>query len=61
MCNVTSSQYKYSQLVHGKLEVKAISSASNPPLIWMRNVDDTFVVIDKDRAQEFGSPHQDYR
>ena len=34
-------------------EVKAITSASHLPRIWMRYVDDTFVVIDKDRAQDF--------
>ena len=34
-------------------EVKAITPASQPPRIWMRYVDDTFVVIDKDRAQDF--------
>ena len=34
-------------------EVKAITSASHPPRICMRYVNDTFVVIDNDRAQDF--------
>ena len=34
-------------------EVRAITSASHPPSVWMRYVDDTFVVIEKDRAQQF--------
>ena len=34
-------------------EVKAITSTSHPPRICLRYVDDTFVVIDKDRAQDF--------
>ena len=34
-------------------EVKPITSAPHPPCIWMRYVDDTFVVIDKDREQDF--------
>ena len=34
-------------------EVKAIISASHPPRVWMRFVDDTLVVIEKDRAHEF--------
>ena len=34
-------------------EVTAITSASYPASVWMRYVDDTFVVIEKDHAQEF--------
>ena len=34
-------------------EVKAITSVPLPPRVWMRYVDDTFVVINKDYAQQF--------
>ena len=36
-----------------KFEFKLITSASHPPRVWMQFVDDTFVVIEKDCAQEF--------
>ena len=34
-------------------ETKAISSAVHPPSIWKRFVDDTFVVIESSRKEEF--------
>ena len=34
-------------------ETKAISSAAHPPSIWRRFVDDTFVVIESSRKEEF--------
>ena len=34
-------------------ETKAISSATNPPSTWKRFVDDTFVVIESSRKEEF--------
>ena len=34
-------------------ETKAISSAVHPPSIWERFVDDTFVVIESSRKEEF--------
>ena len=34
-------------------EWEALKSAKQPPRVWMRYVDDTFVVIKKDFAQEF--------
>ena len=34
-------------------EIKAISSAVHPPSIWKRFVDDTFVVIESSRKEEF--------
>ena len=34
-------------------ETKAISSAVHPPNIWKRFVDDTFVVIESSRKEEF--------
>ena len=34
-------------------ELEALKSAKQPPRVWMRYVDDTFVVIKKDFAQEF--------
>ena len=34
-------------------ELEALKSAKQPPRVWRRYVDDTFVVIKKDFAQEF--------
>ena len=34
-------------------EIKAISSAVHPPSLWRRFVDDTFVVIESSRKEEF--------
>ena len=34
-------------------EIKAISSAVHPPTMWKRFVDDTFVVIESSRKEEF--------
>ena len=34
-------------------ETKAISSAVHPPSMWKRFVDDTFVVIESSRKEEF--------
>ena len=34
-------------------EIKAINSAVDPPRIWKRFVDDTFVVIDYARKEKF--------
>ena len=34
-------------------EIKAINSAVDPPRIWKRFVDDTFVVIDSTRKENF--------
>ena len=34
-------------------ELEAIKSATHPPRVWMRYVDDTFVVINKSNSQQF--------
>ena len=34
-------------------EVKAISTAQNPPKMWKRYVDDTFVILDSTKIEEF--------
>ena len=34
-------------------EQKALRSASVSPKVWYRYVDDTYVVINKDKVQEF--------
>ena len=34
-------------------EIKAISSVVHPPSLWRRFVDDTFVVIESSRKEEF--------
>ena len=34
-------------------EIRGISSAVHPPSIWKRFVDDTFVVIESSRKEEF--------
>ncbi|XP_072028106.1 uncharacterized protein [Amphiura filiformis] len=34
-------------------ENKALTSTADPPRIWLRYVDDTFVVINKDKVQQF--------
>ena len=41
------------QPLHGGFETKAISSAVNPPSMWKRFVDDTFVVIESSRKEDF--------
>ena len=34
-------------------EIRALQSSSNPPLLWKRFVDDTFVIINKAHKEEF--------
>ena len=36
-----------------QFEIKALQSSSNPPLLWKRFVDDTFVIINKAHKDEF--------
>ena len=34
-------------------EIRALQSSSNPPLLWKRFVDDTFVILKKIHKDEF--------
>ena len=41
-----------------EFETKALNTAPNPPTLWKRFVDDTFVVIKKCHQEEFFPPYQ---
>ena len=38
-----------------RFERQALSSATNPPKIWLRYVDDTFLILKKDQVDDFTS------
>ena len=39
----------------GRFEQQALSSVINPPKIWLRYVDDTFLILKKDQVDDFTS------
>ena len=42
-------------------EMTAINTSPQPPLMWKRFIDDTFVIIKAAQKQSFFRPHQLYR
>ena len=58
LCNVVAgviAKWQVLQPLQGilKSEIRALQSSSNPPLLWKRFVDDTFVIINKAHKEEF--------
>ena len=52
-CHGLTHQPNCGKPLHGRFETRAIQSSPNPPLLWKRFVDDTFVIMKKCHREEF--------